>query len=123
MFNIFKKAKVNYKEFPEKYVDLGKGLEWFSDYHKKGRPTLTKYFALDVSKKKEIQGKIYKVGLYKLENKEYFALIVKYLEYAKEYVFYLPGFEYDPYDEYKQDDEVEVIVEEGDYSKYDIPIY
>jgi hypothetical protein len=123
IFSIFGNNSSDWKENPSQYNNLGSGISWFQDYDLKGNPTLTEYFGLDESKKKKIETTVQKTGVYELNGKTRFSVITEYEENGETYTFYLPSFEYDPSSDWKEGSKLEVIVEDGDYSKYEIPIY
>jgi hypothetical protein len=123
MFNIFNYKSSSWKDNPDRYNNFGSDILWFADYSAKGEPTLTEYFNIDMTKKKIIKTTVQKTGVYELNGKTYFAVITNYKENDKIYTFYLPSFTYDPSFEWEEGSSLDVIVEDGDYSKYEIPIY
>lgn len=108
----------------DEYTDLGQGLEWFNEYRAIGSSTLSEFFGLKKENQIKIKATIGKTGFYQTEKGKRWAVIAHYIDNnQKEFTFYCPEWTYDPIDEYGNGKTLEMFVDKGDYSKYEIPIY
>lgn len=109
----------------ENCIDLENGLDWFLQYKKSGAKTLSEFFNLQEKNKLKIKATIAKAGFYKTSEGKRWTIIAKYFDNnnRKEYTFYCPGFDYNPSNDFKEGDSINVWIEKGNYSKYDIQIY
>lgn len=109
----------------EDYIDLGLGLPWFTEYRDKGKPDLSKFFGLEKANQKKIKAIIGETGYYQTPKGKRWVVIASYFDNdkQKEFKFYCPEWEYDPIDEYRKGDTLNMYVDKNDYSKYEMPIY
>ena len=109
----------------DEYIDLGEGLPWFNEYRAKGNPTLSEFFGLEKINQIKIKATIGKTGFYQTAKGKRWAVIANYFDdqQQKEFTFYCPEWTYDPINEYRQGNSLEMLVDKNDYSKYEMPIY
>ncbi len=123
-----KKEIPNEIKSPEKYVNLGTGIDWFKQYEESKKQTLSDFFNLRKENKIKIKAVISKTGFYQTKEGKRWTVIAKYFQHfnkndKKEYTFYCPGFDYDPINDFQEGDSITVWVDKNDYSKYDIKAY
>jgi Pyruvate/2-oxoacid:ferredoxin oxidoreductase delta subunit len=110
---------------PDDYLDLQEGLPWFAEYRRKGSPTLSEFFGLEKANRIKIKATIGKTGFYQTSEGKRWAVVAHYFDNdkQKECTFYCPEWTYDPIDEYRAGDKLNMYVDKSDYTKYEMPIY
>lgn len=120
-FNSNNKIDVN-----KELVDMGEGLSWFEEAANSGSKSLSQYFNLNKENSIKLKATVDHIGYYQSQSlgKRY-VVVAKYFDEQKqkEYIFYCPGWEYNPSSEYGTGSKVSVLVDQLDYSKHDILIY